>query len=339
MTKKSGLAKFCTICLALVLGMGLSNQARADTITFNPTGGLAVGGYPAGAAGNVTITSFNWGSGDALAVNAISNSGIVGVGSTFQLYYQTKLVALNNSSGAIPTPGLNAANGFQITEIASFTEVVTSLSSNAVTFGLAPTQAANSIVKIYWQDLNAAGATPANADTGSGFNPTGAGSKLIYSATLTSNTSNYTDTTKTGATPGVQTLNPLTPTNYSGITTNQGTGSNVLNMRTLTIDTSFFVAPPGIAISQFSSNLRNNFADIGASAKFNDPGLGIGAVPSLTPNVGANNGTSGPDFLLEVSGATQNFSVPEPASISLALTALGIVPIATWHARRRRARA
>jgi len=323
----------------LVIGMGLVSQAGADTITFNPTGGVAtIGGF---TPGNSTITSFNWGSGDALAVGSITNGNIVGVGSTFQLYYQTKLVGLNNSSGSIPNPaGLNAANGYQITEIATFTEVVTSVSNNAVTFGLAANQAAGNLVKIYWEDLAAPGATPADANTGSGLNPTaaGTGSKLIYSAALISNQSNYTDTTKQAGQP-VQALNPLTPANYSGVQTDQGTGSNVLNMRTLTIDTSFFVAPPGLTLSQFSSNLRNNFADIGASLRFNDANLGIGAAPSVIPTVGTLNGVSGPDFLLEVSGATENFSVPEPASISLALTALGIVPIATWHVRRRRTRA
>jgi hypothetical protein len=338
MLRKSGRARLFTGLAALVIGMGLVSQAGADTIIFNPSGGVTtVGGF---TPGNVTITSFGWGSGDALAVASITSGGIVGVGSTFQLYYQTKLTSFNNSGGAISNPaGFGASNGYQITEIATFTEVVTSLSSNAVTFGLAGTQASGNLVKIYWQDLAAAGATPANADTGSGYNPTaaGSGSKLIYSAALISNQSNYTDTTKQSGQP-VQTLNPLNPANYSGVNTDQGTGSNVLNMRTLTIDTSFFIAPPGIALSQFSSNLRNNFADIGASLKFNDPNLGTGAVPSITPSVGTLNGVSGPDFLLQVSGATQNFSVPEPASISLALTALGIVPLATWHVRRRRAR-
>jgi hypothetical protein len=323
------------------LGISLASSAQADPIIFNPTGGVASGG--GFNPGNMGITSFNWGSGDALAVASISGGGIV-PGSTFQLYYQTKLIGLNTSGGGTTPAGLNAGNGYQITEVASFTELVSPLStSSAAIFTLNPTQAANSGVKIYYEDLTKPGAVVANADTGAGFIPPTTAGTLIFNASLASlspangasNQSNYTDTTKVNpGTNPVQMLNPLTPTNYSGVNTDQGTGSTVLSMVGTIVNTSFFITP-AVLNSQFSSNLRNNFADIGASLKFNDPSTSAPGM-TLTPTVGSLNGVSGPDFLLEVSGATQNFSVPEPASLVMALSAMGIVPLATWRVRRNR---
>jgi len=319
-----------------LLGMSAFSAVHADSIVFNPTGGVTTtGGFN---PGNMTITSFNWGSGDALAVNSISGGAILAAGSTFQLYYQTKLIGLNMSSGGNTPAGLNVSNGYQITEIASFTEVVQVVSGNATTFGLAGSQSANSGIKIYFEDLAKAGAGPmANANTGTGYNPTAAAGIQIYSAGFSSNSSNYTDTTKVNpSTNPIQTLNPLTPTNYSGVTTDQGTGSTVLNMNNLVTNSSFFLTP-GLVFSQFSSNLRNNFGDIGASLLFNLPNAPIGTAPSLAPSVGANNGTSGTDFLLEISSATQSFAIPEPASLSMAFTALVLVSLATWRVRRRQA--
>jgi len=345
MTRIGNCVKLRTVLSAVAaLGISLASSAQADPINFNPTGGATIGTFN---PGTMNITSFNWGSGDALGVASISGGNIV-PGSTFQLYYQTKLIGLNMSGGGTTPAGLNvfiapgnAGNGYQITEVASFTEFVSPLStSSAAILTLNPVQAANSGVKIYFEDLTKATAVVANADTGAGFIPPASAGTTIFSSGLlpaagASNTSNYTDTTKTSpGTNPIQTLNPLTPTNYSGVTTDQGTGSTVLNMTGASVNTSFFLTPAFLN-SQFSSNLRNNFADIGASLKFNDPSTAAPGM-TITPNVTGNNGTTGPDFLLEVSGATQNFSVPEPASLVMALSALGIVPLATWRVNRSR---
>jgi len=325
---------FAALSAVAMLGMALAPATRADTIVFNPTGGVAtVGGFN---PGNLSITSLAFSAGDALAVGAITG-GTIAQGTTFQLYFQGSVVGVNPSGGGagFAPVGLNQPNGYQITEVASFTEVAQTVSGNAVTFVLAPVQSAQSGVKIYFEDLAKPGAVAANYNTGLGFNPPATAGQVIYSANVTSAQSNYTDTTKTGANPGTPPLNP-NGTNYVGITTDNGNGGNNLNMTTTSVNTAFFVSPPGIAFSNFTSNLNTPFTQIPASALFNRPNDALGAVPTLAPNVGANNGTSGPDFLLQVSGASQSFSVPEPASISLALTALGIVPLATWHARRRR---
>jgi len=333
---------FAVLSAVAMLALSLAPATRADTIIFNPTGGVATGG--GFNPGNVSITSLSWGAGDALGVAAIASGGIVGVGSTFQLYYQGNLNSVNLSSGggSFTPAGLNQGpvgpgGGYQITEVASFTEVVTSLSSNAVTFGLAGTQKADSGIKIYFQDLTKPGAVAVNYNTGAGFNPAATAGQVIFSASLTTNQSNYTDTTKTGANPGTPSLNP-NGTAYPGVLTDNGTGGNNLNMTVISLNSAFFVTP-GLALSNFTSNLTLPFSQIQASAAFNRPNDPQGTAPSLTPVVGSLNGVSGPDFLLQVSGATQSFSVPEPASISMALTALGMVPLAAWQVRRRRKKA
>jgi len=329
---RSCIKRFAALSAVAMLGMALAPATRADTIVFNPTGGAAtVGGFN---PGNLTVTSLNFGTGDAVAIGAIANSGIVAPGSTFQLYFQGNIssVTLANGGGSFTPAGLNQpTTGYQITEIASFTEVVTSLSNNAVTFALAPVQSTASGIKMYFQDL-AAGAPMTNYNSGTGFSPPPGTGQVIYSANLTSNQSNYTDTTKTGATTGTPPLNP-TGTAYAGVTTDQGNGGNNLSMAGVS-NPAFFRTP--VTFSNFTSNLTNPFLQVQAAAAFNSPNAPQGSAPNILPNPGANNGTSGPDFLLQVSGASQSFSVPEPASISMAVTALAMVPLATWHVRRRR---
>jgi hypothetical protein len=329
--------KMYVLLLAVgALGMSLSG-AQADTVLFNPTGGTTtIGGF---SPGTFSITSLNWGSGDALAVAAIP-SGSLTAGATFQLYAQLKLASLNPSGGggAVTPAGLNVATGYQITEVVSFTEHVDSVSSNAAVFSLNAIQNAPSGEKIYFQDLLAAGAVPVNFNSGVGFNAAATG-KVIYSATYTSDQSNYTDTTRTGASPGTPPFNP-TGTFFSGVTTNNGTGGVSLNTMKTGIDTTFF---PTLVIngSNFTSNLNNPFSQIPASIKFNDPTAALGAgATGPTPSIGSNNGTSGPDFMFQISGAAESFAIPEPASITMALTAMGLVPLgAAWQVRRRRAKA
>jgi MYXO-CTERM domain-containing protein len=344
----------CALLLAVVaLGMSRSG-AQADTILFNPTGGVTTqGGFN---PGTFSVSSLDWGAGDALGVAALVN-GPLTPGSTFQLYGQLRLLGLNLSGGGGPVtpPGLNLANGYQITEVFSLTEHVDSVVNNNATFSLNPVQNAPSGEKIYFQDLVMGGGTPANFNSGTGFTAATVANRgsLIYSASFASDQSNYTDTTKVN--PIASPIVPLNPTgtNFVGITTDQGTGMLSHNTSKnavggnvpFSLDPTFFITP-GILGSIFTSTLGNPFGQIPASIKFNDPTAPLGAgATGPTPAVGANNGTSGPDILFQISGtggAAESFgtsTVPEPASISMALTALGFVLLAARRVQRRRAQA
>lgn len=320
---------------ALAVG-GLTAPVQAAPILFNANGD---------GAGFTNILSLNFGSGNALSVSAVSGGGILTPGQTFQLYYQTTLVAENTANGPNTPTGLNGGlvttgTSFQVTEVASITEQVSPLStSSAAILQLAPVQAPGSGIAIYEQNLNTTanpGAVASNNATGAGF----ALGTVILTAGLISDASNYTDLTKTN--PGsfpTQALNQSGAGNYAGVTTDQGTGSTTIVGNVTFTNSAYFQTAPTILATSFSSNLVLPYKDIAPSTSFASISVGTGTVTvgsPITPNVGANNGTSGPDFLQEVSGATQAFVVPEPTSITMAVTGIGVTFFAAFRAHRRR---
>ena len=315
--------------IALALALTLASSVKATPINFNPTGGATVGGVNPGTIQNVI--GFDLGAGDAIAKASITGGGLV-VGSSFQLYYQTTITGFNLADGTKSTPiGLNSA--YQLTEISTFNETVTSIGSNGTAlFALTP--GTPNQTSIYFTDLSG-GATKANATNGNGFSS----GTLIMTLTTTTDQSNYTDTTKnlTSTPPGTDTLNKSGSGGFSGVTTDQGTGSVNLGLGVNGYNSSFFQTA-GIVSSLFSSNIKLPFTEIAPSTGFNDP-FAPGS-PTIGVNVGSNNGTSGPDFLLQISGASQSFNVvPEPASVAMTVLGLGTFMFGSFVARRRRANA
>src|SRR5206468_2995057 len=116
--------------------------------------------------------------------------------------------------------------------------------------------------------------------------------------------------------------------NYVGTTTDQGQGSTGLNMVVTSYDTAFFKTL-GINASNFANiGAQAPFVQVAPSTAFNSPIAALGSAPTIGVTVGANNGTSGPDFLLQLNGTPQSFFVPEPSSLVMAVSALGIIPLA-----------
>jgi hypothetical protein len=165
------------VAAVAVLGFGLATSASADTITFNPLG--------TGATGAITgVNSFNFSFGSAVAVGAATLTD----GQTFQLLYQSALTSYNGTSTVINDSRLNAAGGYQVTEVASFFEVAhINPTTGAITFTLAPGQPSN--VSIYDQALGATGPTY-SFTSGTGFT----NGTLIYSATVTGDQSTFQPT-------------------------------------------------------------------------------------------------------------------------------------------------
>jgi len=300
--------------------------------SFNPTGGATtVGGFNPGTFTNIESLQFN--AGNALAVGAIPLT----VGKTFQLYYSTNLVGLNTASGPVASiAGLNAANGFEITEVSTFTEVVTSVATSAsgttVTFALSNT--GPNLTRIFFQDL-AAGGIKADAISGNGFND----GTVILTKTVTSNTSNFTDssTTAGGPNPNVP-LNGTSSGNYPGVLTHPGSGTTTINLNVGPYNGSFFQTP-GLVTSSFSTNSTLPFSQISPSLRIADPNVTTG-IATLVPNIGAINGQTGTDFLLQISGAAESFSaIPEPASVVMTLLGFAGVGAGSVITRRRRAQA
>jgi hypothetical protein len=292
-----------------LLGIGLVTPAQADTILFNPLGG--------GAAGALSVGSFNWSAGTAVAVGGIPFT----VGATFTALYETALAGVNSPTGTgIALPGLNST--YQITEVATLSEKVLSFSTapdGTVTavIGLSggPTN-----VQIFQSPIG--GSPTYNFVTGAGFTS----GTLIYSATVTGDSTRYVDNTST---VGTTNLNKFTAGDYATTTTNQGQGTTEIFMKTTTQNTSFFVSP-SIVTSIFSGGTTAPFTRQAPASMFWN---------GVVPNPGSNNGTSGPDFLFQVDAASQSFAVPEPTSVAMGLTALAILPMVTWGLRKRRSRA
>src|SRR4051812_38899465 len=137
-----------------VVTVMVGSSARAAFIDFNPTG--------TGATAVMTIAGIDLAPGNALTRGAVP----LAVGKTFELEFQSSVSGFVDTNGLTKAPpGL--ATSYQITAVASFTEVVTSLNAakTVATFALAPNQASNSFFEIYYNP-----AVVANNLAGTGFN-------------------------------------------------------------------------------------------------------------------------------------------------------------------------
>jgi len=297
------------VSMVAALAACLSSSAQAGLITFAPQG----------SGTTYTTSGFGFGGSNALAVSAVPLS----VGSTFTLYYQSHLTSL---VGVNSVAGLNST--FQITEVAVLQERVTSLAPNGAggttaTFALVP--GAGNLVNIYENN-----AVVFNDSTGTGFT---AGTVIMSlnptSFTLSQfATSSATTTFNTSGLPG----------NNSGTgTAVVGTGSTGINLGVTSSNSSFFITQPLVS-SVFNSNLASAFDTVAPSTAFTNPITSA----TVTPNIGAINGLSGPDIQLQVSGITQSFNtavVPEPASVAMTLLGFAGVGAGSFIARRRKAQA
>jgi len=302
--------------MALLLASALAPAANAGPILFDPDGASATN--PA-----YNITGLGFGAGNALAINAIPGGGPVVVGSTFQLTFQTHLTSLVGPNAPAAVPGLNST--FQITEVATFTEVVTSFNSATGTATFAIVPSANNRANIYFNN-----AVVFNDAAGTGFT---AGTVIM---SLNPNSANGANFTTTGTTRDFNTTG-AGKTTTTGLAAN-GSGSNSINSNVLLpYNTTFFQPPSGTPIltsSIVSSNLTSFFDSVSPSLVFQN----LITNATISGNIGAINGVSGPDIQFQVSGFTQSFdtAVPEPASVAMTLIGLGGAGIGSFAARRRR---
>jgi len=280
-------------------------SARAEFV-FNPTGG--------GAPGALTLTGFDPLPGNAVAqgaVTAIANAQANGGGDTagnqFLLYYQAAVGSLLPASQN--PPGLN--HDYQITFTGVVREYVSSVAGGTAVFSLSADQT-GSVLNMYqgapvtYSDLN-----------GTGFT---AGTQIL-SATPVPNGSTAGNFTNTGITTG---LDQHGNNDWGATQTVIGFGGSVINFHVTSGNSNYFVTPPPSSLAlTFSTTQNLPFTTV-------DPALAL--FNGTATNVGAINGVSGPDILLQ---ADANVSaVPEPSSVCL--TALGVGGL-LLYARRKRA--
>lgn len=339
------------VCLAL-----FASRAQAAPVPisfgFDADGSL---NYDGGAdEASVELGSFDWKVGNALAVGgntAIGAFAAFGVQIPFELFYQASLAAILDADGETVfgtsvTSGLN-----QLTIVAGFTEVVTSVTGTpgggSATFALAPVQTVN-YLQIYWDD------TPDASDlAGTGFNNTTGpvvsapdpDAKLILDATVDQIfASNFEAKTP------IRNLDSFGGDSYPTIDSVTGSGATTLSASIKSYDPTFFdfgAFPTNLIVSLFNSSQILPFDQTNPSAAFLTTsttttaglspvtaGAGIGVASLGTINGAAIGSGGGPDVQFQVDGSSSFAVVPEPAS--LLLFSLGAMGLGLCASRRRR---
>lgn len=308
---------------ALMSALMITNTA-AQPFLFNPNG--------TGASGALTADLIDQAPGNALAKGALTPNGNGGfqpaAGTNFELYYQANLSVLKNGGSIVFANGLNNSNYFTFTAAAG--EVITSVTTptapdfkQTANFALSANQLEN-FFRIY------AATTLGNDLTGLGFTT----STLIYEGRVTSET--MSAFTVNGAIAN-QPLDQFGTNNYPGKTSVTGSGSSTFEVTTTYFNPGYFpsLQNGALILSNVNASTVTPFFQVNPSICFASRFVDC----AVTYNIGSNNFTSGPDFLLQtdanqtVSQATAVLPVPEPATP--AVLALGLVVMGLLRAFRK----
>jgi hypothetical protein len=339
-----------------VLGIAvIAPQTRAGVVVnLDPTGGAG-----ASAANVLNATGLSFAPGNTVAIGG-GNLSAASVGATFTLLYDAILQGIsttgaNGNTAGVDTNNANIRiNGVSTTQqfviTAEFTEqiVAVNATTGVVTFAPLVNQGVNA-VNIYAQSSNVANSATLNDPTAVGFQPNTlvpANSTLILSGKVsaTNFTSSFSENTTTdprlGGTP-VPLNNFTGSTSYPTTTTIVGTGNTGLIVNVSSTNPNFFLsASPAILNLNFSGGISTGtpFSNVAPQTSFYSSDHPTGYTPQLGTVNGASSTPSPSDFLFQ-SSAAANFSIPEPSSISMALSAFGIVSLAGLLRRRKAARA
>jgi hypothetical protein len=313
--------------LAAVI-VSLAAPARAATITFNPLGG----GAGAGAISGVS------GFGYATSSTLVQGIGTPTVGATFNTFYES---VINATTGTPSTIGSNYsinASTNQFTVIAGFRESITQIVDGTVFFTNASgpgfstgTTSPNFFVIL----ATPAGTVNPSTGDGAGF---GAGTPILTGHITSDNFDGSFSPTLSGGSPVIGSFNTSgLPTAITTANSVFGGGESQITVSVDTFNTSYFPTNPFALI--FSTTNSLPFAAVAPLSGFYS---GPGASPDVTfpgtPPTGFDPGTINAfngNSLMFQTVATSSFSVPEPSSITSAVTASTVIPMFLCFLRRR----
>lgn len=327
--RTGGLLMAALVALGVVAGGPSVQAASTVSFSFDPNG------VPAGAQ---TVDTFQEATGNAVAQNsvnlinaALTQSALMGGASVttgpFEVFYQATMLAVTHNGVTVFSPGTTGTN--QITVTAGFFETAT-VSSNFPSTALfnANTSQAGSFIEFYSNPT-----VTANNSTGTGFRD----GTQILTGTANVGTALSGNYTNNGTIAPFDNFDNPTPAKFAGVSSVVGQGSSTLTFNITSTNSLYFVTPLTSLTLSFSTQNTTSpqpFQGVSPSQAFYNSATGT--TPGYSPSIGTINGSNGADFQF----ATQAFDtvVPEPASITLAATGIGIVSLASLRVHRRRNR-
>jgi len=295
--------------VAAALGGSVAANA-ASTIQFDMNG--------AAPGGVISVNTFDWLPDNALAVNSINNAGLI-QGTPFNVFAQAKL-------GSFVTPGNIAVlpSVGEFTFRASFSEVASGGTTSAGLVALP-----GGTLQIFFDPTG-----NSNQLAGTGYND----GTMILQGSIVSGTGAFVDFTRLN--PALFPVSALDQSpngnQHVGVSTDQGNGSNTLQINVSFADPNFFKTNiTSLTIdAQDTGNLAVPFAqaDPAFLVDGNAPKYGNIGGSLINGQCGATQGTC--DFQFQTDNATSFNTTPEPASV--ALVALGLLGLGGLAKKRSR---
>src|SRR3954447_8239505 len=302
------------IAFAATLILSSAWSSQASSLVFDPDAG--------GNSVKVSVNTFQYGAGNSLARGAVPFTA----GDSFQLLFQGQLNSVVTDTAAQLTPvGLNAAGiiggvaPYEITIVLSATETVSNALGNLARFELSPAQAPNSFIEIYY-DPN----QNANALAGTGYND----GMLILRAVPNANVANAGMFSQANPQPsGAGNLDNFGTNDFvtagpggTNVTSVLGVAATKLSAVVTYVNPSFFPTPVQGDVGQQVAIGDIISFDLSQAAPFDttqpsrlfvgtaNTGTDSGPAASVTPALGASNGTSGPDVQFQTIAAATIFA-------------------------------
>lgn len=286
------------LAAAAMLGLA-ATSAQASTLV-----------QVAGVTGDVG--SFDWATGNGLAVGAVPLTG----GGAFTLNYQARLNAFQDGGGVAISANSGLNTNYEVTLVGAVREISTALSPTAAQFSLASTTPSASNIFQMFVDT----ARNSSDLAGTGFND----GRLVLTAHVVDAFGNFSVNTVSPTGP-LTLLDQFNGDSWGGTQTVRGVGGTQMVVQVDSYDPTYFLLPPTHFLIQMNVDTQNNLP-----FSQTDPGLQVNGVAS---NVGPINGISGPNMLLEVDASSSPIVTPEPST--MVLLGAGLFGLSVFSRRRK----